>query len=644
MDSWLNDLNEQQLEAVTATEGPLLILAGAGTGKTKTLTTRLVHILNKGLAKPSEVLCVTFTNKAAQEMESRITKLDKNISYLPWIGTFHSIAARFLRRHASLAGLESNFTILDKADSIKLLKNIQKNPTISQILYNYISKYKNFGMLPDDISQEEFNNDYNSIIFEYSDISFEDNLLYKSYSEYQKHLKDMNCCDFGDLLLLSFKILLANTEILSRYQENFKYIFVDEYQDTNLVQYLFIRLLAQKHQNICCVGDDDQAIYGWRGANVKHMLQFEHDFKNAKLIKLERNYRSTAPILGAANGVIKENTQRIGKNLYPHNEKAAQNIYVTAFASGMEEIQNICEQIINLQYQGHSLGEMAIIVRLRSQLNELESKLLNYQIKYRLIGESSFFESAEIKDIMAYLRIISQTSDNLAYERILNTPKRNLGKASLDKIKNYASTYNLPLYLAAIKCLEDNVFSKRQHNALQNFHGLLQKWRDFCQHMSIDSLTQEILNDIGYIDTLENDITGKRKLNIKSLLDQMQQSDIISLHEYLQNFALSSERSSKAEDAINIMTIHAAKGLEFKTVFSPAWEENILPFAKKGQIIENYTDIEEERRLAYVVMTRAKENLYLSFSLYRIRYGVAYYNNPSRFLDDIPAACTQVAK
>lgn len=644
MDNWLNDLNEQQLQAVTSTEGPLLILAGAGTGKTKTLTTRLVHILNKGLANPNEVLCVTFTNKAAQEMENRIIKIDNSISYLPWIGTFHSIAAKFLRKHATLATLENNFTILDKADSIKLLKNIQKNSVIAGILYNKISKYKNLAMLPDDVSQEEYNNDYNSISFEYGDISFEDNFLYKYYSEYQKQLKAMNCCDFGDLLLLSLKILLANSEILSRYQEKFKYIFVDEYQDTNLVQYLFIRLLAQKHQNICCVGDDDQAIYGWRGADVKHMLQFEHDFKNAKLIKLERNYRSTAPILGAANGVIKENTQRIGKNLYPHNEKAAQHIYVTAFPSGMIEIQTICEQILNLQYQKHSLGEMAIIVRLRSQLSELESELLKYNIKYCLIGESSFFESAEIKDIMAYLRIISQTNDNLAYERIINTPKRGIGKTSLDKIKTYATTHNLSLYLAAIKCMDNNLLPKKAHNSLQNLHNLLKKWRDFCQNMSIDSLTQEILRDIEYIDKLENDITGKRKLNIKSLLDQMQQSSIISLHEYLQNFALSSERSSKAEDAINIMTIHAAKGLEFKTVFSPAWEENILPFAKKGQIIENYTDIEEERRLAYVVMTRAKENLYLSFSLYRIRYGATYYNNPSRFLDDIPPACAQVAK
>lgn len=636
----LHDLNEQQIEAVKHTEGPLLILAGAGTGKTKTLTTRLVYIIQNNLAKIHEVMCVTFTNKAAQEIENRIKELDPNIMQIPWIGTFHKIGAKILRRHAQLINMSDNFTILDKADAFKLLKDIQPDKQIAKIIAEYIEKWKSQGLLPDDISEAMYEDAYNNIIFEYIDIDLRENSLHKTYKAYQTKLNQLNCCDFNDLLLLPVKILQTYPDILALYQQRFKYIFVDEYQDTNLVQYLLIRLLAQKNQNICCVGDDDQAIYGWRGADVKYMLKFEKDFSNTKLIKLEKNYRSTEPILTAANNVIKENKLRLAKNLYPHNENIAPKISLLAFSSGNLELKTICEQILNLQNEGHRLEDIAIIVRLQSQLKELEFELIAYRIKHRILGESSFFEAKEIKDIIAYLRIIAQPKDDIAYERMLNTPKRGIGNSSLAKIKAYAIANDVSLYEAGLHCINENKLFKAALNKLKELYKFLEKWNNLSQEFSIHKLTNTILEDIDYIQKIEDDLDGKRRLNIKLLLDQMEQCKNLDLASYLQDFSLSNEKTNTSEGSINIMTIHAAKGLEFKIVFSPGWEENILPFAKKGQINENLADIEEERRLAYVVITRAKQQLYLSFSTYRIRYGDSYYTKPSRFLNNIPIECT----
>lgn len=636
----LHDLNEQQIEAVKHTEGPLLILAGAGTGKTKTLTTRLVYIIQNNLAKIHEVMCVTFTNKAAQEIENRIKELDPNIMQIPWIGTFHKIGAKILRRHAQLINMSDNFTILDKADAFKLLKDIQPDKQIAKIIAEYIEKWKSQGLLPDDISEAMYEDAYNNIIFEYIDIDLRENSLHKTYKAYQTKLNQLNCCDFNDLLLLPVKILQTYPDILALYQQRFKYIFVDEYQDINLVQYLLIRLLAQKNQNICCVGDDDQAIYGWRGADVKYMLKFEKDFSNTKLIKLEKNYRSTEPILTAANNVIKENKSRLGKNLYPHNEHIAPKISLLAFSSGNLELKAICEQILNLQNEGHRLEDIAIIVRLQSQLKELEFELIAYRIKHRILGESSFFEAKEIKDIIAYLRIIAQPKDDIAYERMLNTPKRGIGNSSLAKIKAYAIANDVSLYEAGLHCINENKLFKAALNKLKELYKFLEKWNNLSQEFSIHKLTNTILEDIDYIQKIEDDLDGKRRLNIKLLLDQMEQCKNLDLASYLQDFSLSNEKTNTSEGSINIMTIHAAKGLEFKIVFSPGWEENILPFAKKGQINENLADIEEERRLAYVVITRAKQQLYLSFSTYRIRYGDSYYTKPSRFLNNIPIECT----
>ena len=630
MENWLNGLNEQQIEAVKSTNGPLLIIAGAGTGKTKTLTTRVLYILKQGLAKADEILCVTFTNKAAQEMADRIAKLDENLHTLPWLGTFHKIGAKFLRKHISLMGLQANYTILDQADSLKLFKTIDKNAY--QILQNYISKYKNLGLLPNEVAIAQYEADYETIKAEYNLLSFPN--LKQTYLDYQNLLQKMNCCDFDDLLLLSLKILQQNPNILEHYQNQFKYILADEYQDTNLVQYLFIRLLAQKHENICCVGDDDQAIYSWRGADVKHMLRFEHDFKQAKLIRLERNYRSTTPILNAANGVIQENEKRLGKNLYANNNAIAPEVFVTFYINDKAELEAICNQILNLQYEGHKLQDIAIIVRLRSQLGDFESKLAEYRINYHLIGDFSLYERSEVKDIIAYLRIVSQNSDDLAYERILNTPKRGLGKVSLDKIKTYAYENNLSLYKAGKSVLGDKKLAGKALTSLQFLHKLIEKWKIMSSETPVAKLSQIILDDTDYINKMQNDIMGKQAQNITILLNTMLNENYL-LHEYLQNIALSSEHNKNNKDAINLMTIHAAKGLEFKTVFSPAWEENILPFTKKGLLIENQSEIEEERRLAYVVITRAKENLYLSYSQTRFRYGEFYYNQPSRFLHNI---------
>lgn len=635
----LYSLNEQQIKAVKSTHGSLLILAGAGTGKTKTLTTRLVYIIQQNLAKIHEVLCVTFTNKAAQEMETRIKILDENILSIPWLGTFHKIGAKILRCHAHLVNRSDSFTILDRADSFKLLNAIQPDKQIAKILVNYIEKWKNQALLPDDITKAEYEEIYHDIIVDYVDVQFKKNFLYDNYKTYQAKLENLNCCDFNDLLLLPLQIFKQNHDLLTKYQDRFKYIFIDEYQDINSVQYLLIRMLAQKYNNICCVGDDDQAIYGWRGANVKFMLDFEKDFPNASLIKLEKNYRSSSPILTAANGVIKENTARLGKNLYPHNQATMPKISVIAFPSNNLEIQIICEQILKLQNEGHKLNDIAIIVRLQSQLKELEFELIRYRIKHKIIGDFSFFDTKEVKDIMAYLRVICQTQDNIAYERLINTPKRGIGATSLNKIKAYSIVHNISYYEAGLHCANNNLLSKKANESLNNLYSLFEKWRSIKLNYSILQLTQTIIDDINYENNLDDDLEGKRKNNIKLLKDQMKVLETNNLADFLQDFALNSEHSTGNEGSVNIMTIHAAKGLEYKIVFSPGWEENILPFAKKGQIEENFNDIEEERRLAYVVITRAKEQLYLSFSSYRMRHGNSYYNAPSRFLNNIPQEC-----
>lgn len=647
----LDSLNEQQREAVIKTEGPLLILAGAGTGKTKTLTTRVAHIIHQGLATSSEIMCVTFTNKAAQEMATRIYDLLGSDCNMPWLGTFHSLGAKFLRKHYSLVDLKANFNIIDTKDLLQILKAItnefldKHSIVIDKIIYSYIENWKNNLWLPADVSDTEYNKLANSINMELPSAYIGIKDVKSIYSKYQKTLLRSNYCDFSDLILLPTKALQKNADLLSHYHKNIKYILVDEYQDVNLAQYLFIRILAQKGKgipnNICCVGDDDQAIYGWRGANVKYILQFEKDFKNANIIRLERNYRSTLPIINVANHIISHNVNRLGKNLYPDQVvHPLKNISIKKYGSSSAEVADVCHNI-NMLALNNNLSKIAIIVRLRVQIKEFEKELINLQIPYHIIGDISFYERKEIKDIIAYLRVISRHSDNLAFERVINTPKRGIGNSSIDKIKHYAKENHLDLYTAGKEIINLNGIPKKASSALSALYKLLDTYRESLHHLGLWQLTKFIYEESGYKDFLKKTYPAEedREENIKYLENYMKGYLASNLPEYLEKITLNAEKQNNTTNAVNLLTIHASKGLEFETVFSPGWEDGIMPHKRMQDDIDpdNGTeDTEEERRLAYVLVTRAKENLYISWCSYRNMYGKDIFQKISPFIETIP--------
>ena len=628
---YLNNLNKSQKEAVLHIKGPLLIVAGAGSGKTKVLTSRIAHILKEKKAFSSQILSVTFTNKAAREMQNRVSKIldDKQVG-LPWLGTFHSICAKILRRHAKAVDLNQNFTIIDQDDQLRLIKSIcaSENIDTKKISPNYIialiNKWKNFGWYPNDVVLKKGEN-------------LEKNLL-KIYSIYQAKLTHLNVCDFGDLILHCVSILEKNQDINEMYSKNFKYILVDEYQDTNLIQSKWLKLLTKNHDNICCVGDDDQSIYSWRGAEIKNFLEFDKIYKNTKIIRLEENYRSTQNILNVASGLISNNENRLGKKL-KSNQSLGELINLNCFKNGKDEAISVSKILENQISKKYKLNNTAILVRAIYQTREFEERFLKIGLPYRIIGGVKFYERAEIKDCIAYLRVVYQNKDDLAFERILNVPKRSIGDSSFKTISEYAKNNSLSLEKSSKNLINLNIIKPKTKVGLLNFLNLLEKWRNDYFNKKIDhiKLLQIILDESGYSLMLKNkkDLENENRLeNIKELLSAMKEFD--NLESFLEHVSLATSIDNDWEDEkINLMTMHASKGLEFDVVFLPGWEEGLFPHQKsideKGQ-----QGLEEERRLAYVGITRAKHEVFISFSLNRFYQGDWIDSISSRFIDELP--------
>jgi len=628
---YLKNLNSAQKEAVINTNGPILIVAGAGSGKTKVLTARIAHIIKKKKAFPNQILSVTFTNKAAKEMQYRVSKILKSdATGLSWLGTFHSICAKLLRKHAAAAGLNSNFTILDADDQIRLIKNICKSENIDikklapKIILTVINKWKNKGYYPDDVAINK-KDIYEKIILP----------LYKIY---QKKLLDLNACDFGDLILHCVNILEKNSDIGEIYANNFKYILVDEYQDTNFIQSKWLNLLAKKHKNICCVGDDDQSIYSWRGAEIKNFLDFDKVYKNTKIIRLEENYRSTQNILSVASGLIANNQNRVGKTLKATLDKG-EPIKLNCFKNGKDEATGLSDEIEKNLRKKYSLNNIAILVRAIFQTREFEERFLKIGLPYRIIGGIKFYERSEIKDCIGYLRLISQNKDDLAFERIINNPKRSIGENSIKQVHEFAKKYNLCLELSSKKLIELNLVKPKTKIGLISFLNLLEKWRADLNIKKLNhvKLLQIVLDESGYSAMLKNkkDLENENRLeNIKELLSAMKEFD--NLESFLEHVALATSIDQDWDgEKINLMTMHASKGLEFDVVFLPGWEEGLFPHQKsideKGE-----SGLEEERRLAYVGITRAKKLAYISFSMNRFYQGDWIDSMASRFIDELP--------
>ena len=628
---YLSNLNKSQKEAVLHVSGPLLIVAGAGSGKTRVLTSRIAHILKENKAFPNQILSVTFTNKAAREMQNRVSKILGNKEMgLQWLGTFHSICAKILRRHAKAAGLNQNFTIIDQDDQIRLIKSIcnAENIDIKKISPNFvislINKWKNFGWHPDEVILKKGDN-------------LEKNLL-KIYKIYQTKLTNLNACDFGDLILHCVSIFEKNVDINEMYSKNFKYILVDEYQDTNFIQSKWLKLLTKTHDNICCVGDDDQSIYSWRGAEIKNFLEFDKVYKNTKIIRLEENYRSTQTILNVASMLISKNENRLGKKLNS-NQSQGELVKLNCYKNGKDEAIGVSKILENQVYKKHSLNNVAILVRAIYQTREFEERFLKIGLPYRIIGGVKFYERAEIKDCIAYLRIVYQSKDDLAFERIINVPKRSIGSTSFKMISEHAKKNILSLENASKNLIQLNKIKPKIKNGLLNFLNLLEKWRNDYFNKKIDhvKLLQIILDESGYSLLLKNkkDLENENRLeNIKELLNAMKEFD--NLESFLEHVSLATSIDNDWDgEKVNLMTMHASKGLEFDTVFLPGWEEGLFPHQKsideKGQ-----QGLEEERRLAYVGITRAKYELYISFSLNRFYQGDWIDSISSRFVDELP--------
>ena len=628
-DDYLINLNEKQREAVLHLDGPLLIVAGAGSGKTKVLTSRIAHIIRSHKAFSSQILAVTFTNKASKEMQTRVSKLlRKEATGLPWLGTFHSISSKILRRHADAVGLKSNFTIIDQDDQTRLIKNICKaeNIDIKKISPKYIlaviDKWKNKGLYPEDVILKKKE-------------TLEKNFL-NIYEIYQKKLIDLNSVDFSDLILHTVKIFKKYEDIKSLYSRKFKYILVDEYQDTNLIQSEWLKYLSEINLNICCVGDDDQSIYSWRGAEIKNFLEFDKNYKNTKIIRLEKNYRSTQNILNVAAKIIENNQNRVGKTLYTNQEKG-ELVTLDCFRNVKDEATEISSTIENFR-KNNSLNEIAILVRAIFQTREFEERFLKTGIPYRIIGGIKFYERAEIKDCVAYLRCVYQPMDDLSFERIINTPKRSIGDTTIKNISEFAKTKKCSLEIAAKKLIEENKIKPKTKIGLNSMLNLLEKWRyDLKKKTNHNKLLQIILDESGYSEMLKNkkDLENENKLeNIKELLNAMKEFD--NLESFLEHVSLATSLDQNWEsEKVNLMTLHASKGLEFNIVYLPGWEEGLFPHQKsieeKGE-----NGLEEERRLAYVGITRAKKIAKISFSMNRFYQGDWMDSIASRFVDELP--------
>jgi len=624
---YLSGLNPEQRAAVEATEGPLLVLAGAGTGKTRVLTTRLAHILATGRARPWELLVVTFTNKAAREMRERITHMiGPSAEGLRWLGTFHSVAASILRRHAELVGLKSSFTILDTDDQERLLKqlleaaNIDTKRWTPRSLAGLVDHWKNRGWTPDKLPHgEDFANGKGQAL----------------YAAYQSRLATLNACDFGDLLLHNLTILSKHSDIAEEYRRRFRYILVDEYQDTNVAQYLWLRLLTSSTGNVCCVGDDDQSIYGWRGAEVDNILRFERDFPGAKIVKLERNYRSTRHILGAASGLIAANRDRLGKTLWTEDQ-TGDKVRVRGVWDGEAESRLIAEEIETARRDGMNYKDMAVLVRASFQMRAFEERFVLLAIPYVVIGGPRFFERAEIRDAHAYLRLIQSEDDDLAFERIVNTPKRGIGETSVQKILQIARHRNVSAMSAVRELITSDELQARTRTALSLFVRDLDRWRALAGDTRHWLLTETVLEESGYVDMHKADrATGPARLdNLKELTQAMQSFE--TLGAYLEHVSLVMDLDrGPSSDAVQIMTLHGAKGLEFPLVFLPGWEEGVFP-SQRSIDEKGEKGLEEERRLAYVGVTRAKQDARISFAANRLVYGRWTSQLPSRFVDELP--------
>ena len=657
---YLQGLNNEQAKAVLTTEGPLLVLAGAGTGKTRVLTTRIAHILAQNQAFPSQILAVTFTNKAAREMKHRIGNIvDEVVEGMPWLGTFHSIGAKILRQHSELVDLNPSFSILDTDDQIRLLKQLIQAEDIdvkrwpARQLAGLIDDWKNKALGPGDIPEGDaraFGNGQGRVL----------------YKLYQQRLKTLNACDFGDLLVECIRLFREHPDVLSDYHRHFRYILVDEYQDTNVAQYLWLRLLAQPTKaqqivsdrlaedghisgpvtNICCVGDDDQSIYGWRGAEVDNILRFDKDFTNAKVIRLERNYRSTSHILKAASHLITHNEGRLGKTLFtdltnPDEEK----VKVAAGWDSEEEARAIGDEIERLQSKGHSLNIIAILVRASFQMREFEDRFVSLGLNYRVVGGPRFYERMEIRDAMAYFRITCQPADDLAFERIVNTPKRGLGDATIRIIRDHARSRNIPMLAAVHELIDTEELKPKQRTTLRQLTLSFSRWAESIDSTAHTQLVEQILDESGYTEMWQNDRSAEasgRLENLKELVRSMEEFE--SLRSFLEHVSLVIDTDNNPDmDAVNLMTLHSAKGLEFDTVFLPGWEEGLFPH-QRSLDEGGRSGLEEERRLAYVGITRARKRAHIWFVSNRRIHGQWQNSIPSRFIEELPAANIEVVE
>ena len=628
---YLDNLNNAQKEAVLHVDGPLLIVAGAGSGKTKVLTSRIAHIIKKKKAFPNQILSVTFTNKAAKEMQTRVSKiLGSTATGLSWLGTFHSICVKILRKHAKAANLNSNFTIIDTDDQIRLIKNICKSENIDikqlapRFILAIIDRWKNKGYYPSEVVVN------NKDLYEKT--------ILPLYKIYQQKLIDLNSCDFGDLILHTVKILENYPDIRNIYSNNFKYILVDEYQDTNFIQSKWLNLLSEKHNNLCCVGDDDQSIYSWRGAEIKNFLEFDQVYNNTKVIRLEQNYRSSQNILSVASNLISNNENRVGKTLTTTMEEG-DLVKLNCFKNGKDEAIGISDEIEKNIKKKFSFNNVAILVRAIFQTREFEERFLKIGMPYRILGGTKFYERAEIKDCVAYLRLIHQEKDDLAFERIVNNPKRSIGDTTIKLVHEFGKKNNLCLENAAKQMIEENLIKPKTKISLNFFLNSLSKWRNDIKIKKINhiKLMQTVLDESGYSSMLKNkkDLDNESRLeNIKELLTAMKEFD--NLESFLEHVSLATSVDQEWDgEKINMMTMHAAKGLEFDVVFLPGWEEGLFPHQKsieeKGQ-----NGLEEERRLAYVGITRAKKKAIISFSMNRFYQGDWIDSMASRFIDELP--------
>ena len=627
---WLARLNAPQREAVLTTEGPVLMLAGAGTGKTAALTARLAHLVATRRAWPSEILCVTFTNKAAREMRERVGHLvGPAVEGMPWLGTFHAIAAKMLRRHAELVGLQSNYTIIDTDDQLRLLKQLIQAEGLDEKrwppkqLAQCLDRWKNRGLTPEDLDAGESE-------------AYANGKGQHFYRLYQARLMALNACDFGDLLLHMLTVFRQHRDVLEQYQQRFKYVMVDEYQDTNQVQYLWLRLLAQARHNICVVGDDDQSIYSWRGAEIANILRFEKDFPGAKVIRLEQNYRSTPHILGAASGLIAANSERLGKQLWTETD-GGDKLRVIGVWDAPEEARRVGEEIERIEREGVPLTHIAILVRAQYQTREFEDRFITIGLNYRIIGGFRFYERAEIRDALAYLRLIAQPADDLAFERIINVPKRGLGDKALERIHRTARAGNMPLARAALAVVDTDELPARPRNTVLALMRDFARWRDLSATTTPAELIRTVMDECGYTAMLQAEKSAEaagRLENLTELARAMEEYD--TLGDFLEHVSLVMDNENN-EDAekVTIMTIHGAKGLEFDHIFLPGWEEGVFP-SQRALDEGGLASLEEERRLAYVAITRARRRCTILHAANRRIYGQWTSSIPSRFVNELP--------